>query len=164
MGYRGRLIRPLLVEIKPIDTAATEALDGYDHDFREPTTDTDGKDGTRFGESYRLHAQFQTERRPVDEMVTSPAGNDPNLILHTLFHYQELEDEGRVDDDGKATIRLNDRLIAIFDEDGDLIRNYEDDEMVAVQIKDRSHGLNSQPRRNLLRVRWEARRQSLTGT
>lgn len=163
MGYRGRLIRPVLVEIQPIDTLKTEQTSNYDHDFREPIKNADNSDGTQFGETYRLHAQFQTEQRDFQNLVQAPAGGDPDTILYTLFHYQELEDEGRLDDKGRPTIRLNDRLVAIYDEDGDLIREYDEDALFATEIKDRSHGLNSKPRRNLLRVKWEAKKFSETG-
>lgn len=159
MPYRGRLIWRTVVEVRPIETLTTEATGGYDHRFREPKTDAAGEEQTKFGQTYKLPCQFQTERTPNTLMDQEPAGNDPDTTVYTLFHYQDIEDAGMLDDKGRPTIRLNDRLVALWTADGELIRNYEEDALYATEVKDRSHGLSGL-RRNLLRVRWEAKRFS----
>lgn len=160
MGYRGRLLRTVMVEIRPLLTGDTGILDGYDHVLREPLKASDGADVTKYGEPYRLPAQFQPEKTPMEDLMQAPHGSDPNTVLHTLFHYESLEDEGRVDDEGRPTIRLRDRLVAVYTEDGELIRDFTAEGskgMFAAELQDRSFGLGGGPvTRNLLRVRWES--------
>lgn len=167
MGYRGRLIWPFLAEIEPIQTGDTEALGNYDHDFREPTKDNSGEDTTAFGQAYRLPVQFQTESTPYELQAQKPTGDNPQTVLHTLFHYQNLEDHGLLDSNGRPTIRLNDRLVAIYTMDGDLVRDFLDGTvglrgLFCAQVQDRSFGLSG-GKRNLLRVRWEYDRVVVSG-
>lgn len=156
MSYRGRLIFPLVVEIAPIDTAATELAGGYDHVFNEPLIDAAGASAVVYGEPYLLQAQVQTEAGRYDALDPMANGDAETTLLWTLFHYLDLEDQGRIDASGRATIRKGDRLLAIYNTDNVLVREFATRHVIATMVQDRSFGLSAQ-RRNLLRVQWESR-------
>lgn len=156
MAYRGRLIWPMIVELAPIDTAATQAASGYDHVFNEPLLNADGASALVYGTPYLLAAQVQTEAGRYDNLDPMANGDAASTLLWTLFHYADLEDQGRVDSAGRATIRKGDRLLSIQDNTGVVVRTFSTPIMIATQVQDRSFGLSAL-RRNLLRVQWESR-------
>lgn len=156
MSYRGRLIWPLVVEIAPIDTVATQAASGYDHVFNEPTFNAAGASAVVYGTPYLLNAQIQTESGRYDNLDPMANGDAASTLLWTLFHFQELEDMGRVDAAGRPTIRKGDRLVSIQRNTGALVRSFTSPLVIATQVQDRSFGLSALTR-NLVRVQWESR-------
>lgn len=110
---RGRLIAPLVVELARIDTNATKIAGNYDPTFRTL------KPGTTRVElpTIRLHAQVEMGR--IEAQNTTQAGNVPDSRLTLVFHYRELELLELVDTNtGDALIRVDDRLVAIYDRTG----------------------------------------------
>ncbi len=118
---RGRLIAPRVVEIAQIDTQAmVEGDPGVDPIFKEPRIayDANGVRTTgRREKCTRLHAQVETGT--FDRQRMTATGNAPAAQLTLVFLMEELEELGLVDDDGKSTLRVNDRLVAIYDRAGE---------------------------------------------
>ncbi len=129
---RGRLIRPFLVDIAQLDTAATAAdpdgagalTAGYDSVFRAPVLlpTVDGRGATNRVEKALLRLHAQVEITTADKLQQMPGGNSPTSQNRLVFHFAELEDLGLVDPlTGEPLLRVNDRLHAIYTLDGDLV-------------------------------------------
>lgn len=155
---RGRLIWPFLAEIEPIDTTATEATDNYDHRFREPRKRVTGVQ-TRYGQAYKLPCQVETEIGSQEELQMMLAGDSPKTLMATVHHFDDLEDMGMVDAAGKATIRKNDKLKAIYTIDDEKVEDWCSVPLYCVMAQSRSFGLSSL-QRNLLVVFWRSRDKS----
>lgn len=156
---RGRLIWPMLAEISPISTSGTEAAGNYDHRLREPVADTQGRTAPTYGTAYRLPCQVETEGDRHEQLRMMGAGDSPEMQLKLLFHFQTLEDEGRLDADGYATIRKGDRLDAIYTLDEVLVQRFTRIPIFVTEPQPRSHGLSSRLR-NLLLVTFSSREKS----
>lgn len=117
---RGRLIAPRVVEIAQLDSqATTEGPPGVNPIFKEPRISYDANGARTNGRKeslIRLHAQIETGTYEKQRMQTT--GNAPAAQLTLVFHFEELEELGLVDQEGRATLRVNDRLVAIYDREG----------------------------------------------
>lgn len=153
---RGRLIWPFIVEIAPIDTEAAEAEDRVDWRMREPKKLSDGTEGRVEGTSYRLPCQFETEGDAFEDLRMMGHGDSPNSAIKCTFHFEDLEDLGMVDVQGRATIRKHDRLVAVYDCDEILVQEFVDVPLYATEVQPRSFGLSSL-KRNLLLVTFTRR-------
>lgn len=163
-GYRGRLIRPNLVEIAPLDIAATAAVDppglpdsGYDPILREPYTIQDGDDVTTTrteGTTYQLEAQIEVPRFGLLDQLAG--GNAEIRSIRCVFHLEDLEDRGFVDAEGKLLVKFSDRLVAVYSRDGVLQERFDDVPMYAVEVTPLSYGLAG-GRRNLVAVLFKQR-------
>lgn len=158
MAGRGFLIWPFFAEIEPIDTSQTEAAGEYDHRFREPRK-RDGLVRTKYGPKYRLPCQVETEAGGQEALRMMIGGDSPLTLMQLVFHFQDLEDAGRVDGCGKATIRKMDRLSAIYDRDGNFVESWCRVPLYCNQIQSRSFGLLSH-RRNLCLTTWMSKDKS----
>lgn len=179
---RGRLIRPVLVELAQLDTLATVAdqpdadastgqSSGYHPNFREPRilppTNTDGANSPR-GKSARQEklvrclAQWEVEN--FDFLQQWASGNSPGHRIGLVFHYRDLEKRGLLDTAGRATIHVNDRVCAVFHAKTEkLIQRFEEDQghgLFITQLEPGSMGLRGQER-NILFATVEDRERSL---
>lgn len=134
MGYRGRLVWPMFIEIEQVDTDATRTTDpdaggsltsGYDDVFEEPvlvpaaqvsgappTGSPRGTIATRYSTAIRLEAQIEVDDWNVLRQFAN--GDTPGFELRCVLHYEELERLGLVGPDGSTTIRKGDRLRRII--------------------------------------------------
>jgi hypothetical protein len=162
---RGRLIFPFLAELAQLDTAAT-ALDpdgagpltsGYDPVFREPRVFV--QDGVRTvarKEKDLVRVRCQVEPDVFDQLRVTPAGESPRLMTGLFFHFRDLENAGMVDANGEPTIRVNDRLVAIYETNGALVQRVRTPPgLYATAVEPRGLGIGK--KRNLLFVRFEER-------
>lgn len=168
---RGRLIFPFLVSIARLDTAATAAdpdgagplVSGYDDEFREPVIVAPSS-GSGRGQVARQEdvvqcfAQIEDDEFELLQMMAS--GRSPTSSVTLVFHFADLERRGLVDaTTGEASIRINDRLAAIYDRRGTLVQTIGDPPgLYCTEAKSRSFGLGlTTSRRNLLVCKFGAR-------
>jgi len=171
---RGRLIFPFLAELCRLDTAAMAAVDpdgpgplegGYDPDFKEPVLVDQDDDG--IGERVRqehppVRVPCQVDTKAFEELRMLASGNAPRSRIDLVFHFKDLERLGLVDAaSGDALIRPGDRLAAIRDLCGDLVQEVRTPPgLFVTESRPIGFGLNmARPRRNLLLVTFEDRRQ-----
>ena len=171
---RGRLIFPFLAELCRLDTAAMAAVDpdgpgplegGYDPDFKEPVLVDQDDDG--IGERVRqehppVRVPCQVDTKAFEELRMLASGNAPRSRIDLVFHFKDLERLGLVDAaSGDALIRPGDRLAAIRDLCGDLVQEVRTPPgLYVTEARPIGFGLNmARPRRNLLLVTFEDRRQ-----
>lgn len=170
---RGRLIHPFLAELAQLDTAATAAdpdgsgplASGYDVDFKEtvliPTESGRRADARR--ENAPIRVPCQVEVAAFEALQAFAAGNSPNSRLLLVFHFRDLERKGLVDPTtGEALLRVNDRLVGIYDLTGRLIQRVRTPPgLYATEVQPQSFGLGLA--RNLLLVTFDEREQSVRG-
>jgi hypothetical protein len=103
-----------------IDLAATETA-GYDYIFRSPTIiDDDSQLGTSARteqDAILVPAQIRpklTAADRVERVRALPSGTSIDSRIVLLHHFKDLESLGLVDDDGNTTLRIGDRLEAIY--------------------------------------------------
>ena len=171
MSYRGRLIFPMAVDIYRLDTEATEAAagdgdvaNGYDPDFLEPVMRDQGPDLPDVVVRQEvlvdlLPCQIIPEKGNYEALQMMVSGHSKSYSLRVAVHYLELETRGLIDTDGSPLIKVNDRLAAIRQTDGTLLRAFNSPQLFATQVQDRSFGLSGL-RRNLLMVTFEERDNS----
>lgn len=171
---RGRLINPFLVDIAQLDTAATaadpdgggELTSGYDDDFNEvvkvPSATKEGGASAR-QETAIVQLMCQVENDLTAQQAQLLSGDAGEFLFRLVFHFEELEDAGMVDPNGRATVRVNDRIVALRDCDsGELIREFlvEEGGAYITHALDRSYGLSG-GKRNLLVCTVQEREQGL---
>jgi hypothetical protein len=110
-GPRGDLLFPMLVEIAQLDTATAT----FDHTFRTYVPGTPRRELPTF----KILAQVETGRFGAQNQLI--AGNAPDSMMSLVFHFKHLESMNLVEADGTAKIRVNDRLVAIWDRTGSFI-------------------------------------------
>jgi hypothetical protein len=169
---RGRLIRPFVVELYQLDTAATSAdpdgagplTSGYDPDFRTPIKvledpgDQVGK--TTRTESGPIQIRAQIEPTMFERLEMMLSGSSPEFRFAVVAHYKELETLGLVDSRGRPKIYPQDRLSRILTVRGDLVEEIPDPPGLYIrEVQSRGYGLGYQ--RNLLLIHFETRDQSL---
>lgn len=172
MGYRGRLIFPMLVRIGRIDLAtmgtdpdgAGPLTSSFDADFREPIRVANG---TQAGASARteyalVELPAQIEDQEWKSLSMESTGNDPRTTVTLVFHFADLERLGFIDPATKtATCPIvGDRLDAIIDPNtGDVEQKSPTPGIYCVHAEPRSYGLGSR-RRNLLVCTFSERGKS----
>jgi hypothetical protein len=164
MSYRGRLIWPFRATIERLDTQATAAnpgptAGGYDHDFKEPRKRADGTTNTVYMAPIILNCQVETEADDFDALAMRRGGDNRDSEVKLVFHFQELEDHGLVDDHGRALMSKGDRLVAIHTQNREEVDNYAELHLVATNLQPRSYGLSGL-KRNLLLVSYRRRDRS----
>lgn len=177
---RGRLIRPVLVEIAQLDTLATAqdqtdnndpsgVSSGYHSNFREPRllpTTSPTQAGSPRGESARkeklIRCLAQWEVKNYDFQQQWASGNSPGHRTGLVFHYRDLEKRGLIDDDGNAKIHVNDRLCAVYHaKTGELIQEIRNPPgLYITQLEPGSMGLRG-AQRNILFATLEDRERSV---
>lgn len=167
---RGRLIFPFLAEIAPIDTAAmAEDPDGagplttgYDLDYREPvklpSATGEGGGVTNRQEKATFRIPVQVEPQTFDQLAMLAAGNSPNARFQLVAHFRDLENAGLVDSSGIASIRINDRLAAIYTMQEVLVQDLTASPLYVTEVRPIGFGLDAgHSQRNLLLLVLEDR-------
>ena len=163
---RGRLIFPFLVEIAQLDTLATKNLDpdgagaltsAVDADFKEPLAVGAGGAGPGTParqEKALIRVPCQIEQAEWLKLQQFFSGDSPETKIVCVAHFSWLEDNGYVDADGNCTIRIGDRMTAIYDEDGNVQATIKDPVYVT-QVQPGSFGLGR--KRNLCFIYFDCR-------
>lgn len=164
---RGRLILPFLAEVRRLDTAATAAdpdgagpqTAGYDDDFREPVllpapAGAGGPGTVHRVERAPLLLPCQVEVGSAEKRQMFFAGNSPDSRLVLVCHMRDLEARGLVDAQGRVALGREDRLTAIFDTAGALVRTLPTP-LFASQVEPAEYGLGR--KQNLLLIYFEER-------
>jgi len=157
------LLHPFLADLRRLDPEATAvvASAGYDSVYREPVRVADG---TPAGASARrekaavlVRCQFEDNEEERLRQLASGASPQANFVL--TFHFADLEAAGLVDAaTGTPLVRNGDRLAAVYNLDGSLMRSYANPPgMFAIEVK--PSGLGIGDRRNLLVVTFDDRIQ-----
>lgn len=162
-----RLINPFLAELAQLDTAATNLdpdgagpkTSGYDHVFREPikVNPVGGLGTSARQEKPLIRVASQVEIGVFDALRQYAAGAAWDSRMSLVMDFSDLEERGLVDMNGEATIRVGDRLNAIY--------HYDDESLVqrirnppglfVVEVAPQSFGIGR--RRGLLFVRFDER-------
>lgn len=168
MSYRGRLIWPFTVDIARLDTAATAAeagvgyvTGGYDPDFKEPVMLDQGPgspDVSTRQETLveQVPCQVHPEKGKYDGLDMTLSGAEMKFQLRLILHYVDLEARSLIDSDGSALFKVNDRLVAIRQFDGTLVRDFSNKPLYITEVQDRSFGLSGL-QRNLVMLTFEDR-------
>jgi hypothetical protein len=159
---RGRLIFPFLSEIHRVDPRALARDPGLDGDFKEPALvdrDDDGVPDRAPPEHPPVRVPCQVEPKSDEALRMFASGNAPRMHVELVFHFEDLERLGLVDENGEALIRAGDRLGALFTTRGELVwRVPRPPGLFVTEVSPLGFGLpHRAPRRNLLLVVFEDR-------
>lgn len=102
---------------------------GYDLDFREPIiikADADDVKGEALREETCVRLRCQIEDGVFEAVRQVLGGTSPDSKMTLVFHFKDLEEANMLDENGRAMIRLHDRLLAIYDCDEKLIETIPD--------------------------------------
>ena len=170
MGYRGRLIFPFTADLRQLDTVATEddpdgagpLTSGYDSDFREPITIPET--GKQIGDSARVEKDAlllpcQVEPVTIESLQELFAGNVPDSSMILVFHFEDLESGGLVDNNGNPKVQISDRLDALYDSAGTKVQSFPSPPGLYV-TEARPIGIGIGLKRNLLAVAFNDREQA----
>lgn len=170
---RGRLINPFLAEIAQLDTVATDAdpdgpgplTSGYDDDFKETVAYSAGAQPRVDARQEKplLRIPCQVEVSTLETLEQLGAGASPHSRLTLVFHFEHLEQVGLVDPvTGTARLRVNDRLVAIYSCDSELVHSVRTPPgLYAIEVQPQSFGLGLS--RNLLVVTFQERAVAARG-
>lgn len=170
---RGRLINPFQAEIAQLDTVATDAdpdgpgplTSGYDDDFKETVAYSAGAQPRVDARQEKplLRIPCQVEVSTLETLEQLGAGASPHSRLTLVFHFEHLEQVGLVDPvTGTARLRVNDRLVAIYSCDGELVHSVRTPPgLYAIEVQPQSFGLGLS--RNLLVVTFQERAVAARG-
>lgn len=120
---RGRLINAYRVQVAQLDAQLSEqTLPGTNRVYREPNVGVDPNTHQRVtGRKERtiwLPAQIETGN--YGQLVVLANGIAPKSALKIIFHYEDLEELGMVDDQRRNTpVRVTDRLVSIHSAEDD---------------------------------------------
>lgn len=170
---RGRLINPFLAEIAQLDTVATDAdpdgqgplTSGYDDDFKETVAYSAGAQPRVDARQEKplLRIPCQVEVSTLETLEQLGSGASPHSRLTLVFHFEHLEQAGLVDPvTGTARLRVNDRLVAIYSCDSELVHSVRTPPgLYAIEVQPQSFGLGLS--RNLLVVTFQERAVAARG-
>ncbi len=168
---RGRLLQVFLAELHRLDralmmVAPPESGLGFDPDFHEPALvdrDGDGVGERRRLELPALRVPCQVEPKTMDDLQMHAAGNSPRSKLQLVMHFRDLERLDLVDPaSGVARVTPGDRLGALLTRDGEPVQRFVDPPgLYVTEARAIGWGVHlARPRRNLLLVTLEDRRQA----
>lgn len=175
MGYRGRLIRPMIVKIQQINMLATRSGGGYDDTLDEPKLvavpdvggippigSPRGPAATVYNATILLSAQINPIS--MEQQRQMGTGNDPLRTLELTFHFRDLEALGMIGTDGQATLQINDRLVGIASPDYNTNEDWRIDQyLYAMGDQNDSYGLPGADR-NLLILTFQERKRGVPNT
>jgi hypothetical protein len=167
ISLRGRLVRPLLVEIAFLDQYRTSKSGGYDPVWKTPTVATlnpgtvgaTRTDGLVYRAPVRLRAQL--ERGQTDVLNMQPSGNNPHSTMTLVFHAVELEKAGLMNyAEGESMFKVGDKLLAIYSTLGVLRSTIKDPPgLYVTQVAPDGEGQSGE--QNLIVVTFEDRNRAL---
>lgn len=122
MFQRGRLIFPVYVTIRRLDTVATETAGGYDQIFREttlsPTIDGIGADGRTDKPEVTIPCQVE-DKDMFEALNMVQQGNSPRSRILLTFHLSDLKRLSLWDESsewgGRAKLKVGDRVVGFKD-------------------------------------------------
>jgi hypothetical protein len=146
----------MYADIARLDVTATRGpvapfTGGYDNILRTPRSRATGVETTQYMAPIQLECQVETEYDPTEMLDVKNLGDENTTEIKLCFHFQDLEDNGFVDSNGKAVMPKGSKLLRIFDQHYSLLDDYEAMNLVSMQPQPRSYGLSG-GFRNLLLV------------
>lgn len=167
---RGRLIRPLYVDLQVLDKAASAGArddDFREHDITRPfgerggVTSTGRVSGLVYQDAVRVKAQVEVTN--INRRSGSQAGNVPDYRTAFVAHYAELETLGLVDATTGKPILEGAKVVGMYRlTNGAVERLFDDPPVHVVELRDVGIGLGG--RRNLLMMVTDDRPQGLEET
>jgi hypothetical protein len=159
MAYRGRLIKPIMVEICRLDLAATQ----FDQDFREPalvsSADRLGAPDRKEMAAFRIPAQV--DNKFADRLTMAAAGDLKQTFVVLILHFMDIEAMNLVHPTtGQCLLKSGDRLAGLYQENGSLIQTYPSPPGVFVR-ESTPVGIGLGGQRNLLRLICQSRDQGI---
>jgi hypothetical protein len=151
---RGRLIFPVIAELRPFSGAVVE-----DPDFKEPMRQAVGDDDgagqalATCGPSISLPCQVEPDE--VAALNMQPNGDTPRSHVHLVFHQGDLA--------GKPAPKVRDRLMCLRSKRGAVLADFgAAGGLIAVEARPLSFGLSrGNSVANLLRVTFRDRSQGV---
>lgn len=160
---RGRLIRPLVATIAPLDTVAIEAAGDYDDDFNEVVKkDNVGDDGIgetqrKEGTAFTLKVQQESDLQEMQRITGT--GDIPDTAVGLVAHMKELETKGMVAADGRVTPKRGDRLVKLATKMGVDVMTFDRTPVYATHVKRIDGWLGHKS--NLLFMQFDDREQGV---
>jgi hypothetical protein len=160
---RGRLIFPLVAELRRLDDAAmaATATATVDPDFDEPRRTAAGVPVRVELPPLRLPCQVEPDREHA--LAPSAAGDVPRFRIALVFHFRDLERADLIEPlTGVPRLAAGDRLAALYDRTDALVEMFPNPPgYFATAATPLSYGLGARPRPNLLLVTFVDRPQGL---
>jgi hypothetical protein len=135
---RGRLIFPMFVTVAPLDTAATEAADGYDDDYK--TVNLVDNDGDGIGETkrtegteYEFKAQIENDMEELQRMTRT--GDLPNSAVGLIVHLRDMTRGGYITTARPLGVKKADRLVMQKDRKRAVVKTYDDPKLYCTHAK-----------------------------
>lgn len=161
MGYRGRLIKPVLARLYLLDTAATAANAGdfpygYDPIYKEPVKNEDGTTSRKEEDYIDLRCQVRGQIGDYARLNMGGSGHHAEFDVVLIFFRADLEKKGLIDTaSGESVLRVNCRLDSLRFLNGHLMRAYSRPELFCTEVQDRGVGFNNMI--NLVQLRFNER-------
>lgn len=164
VGYRGRLIFPVIARIARVDLATmSDNFDPVFHEARPIATATSPQEGAESRiELATIDLRAQVEDEAWETLRMMKNGDAARLELTIIMHFADLELGGYVDPETGDVIapRVGDRLVGFYREaDRTLIQTVPEPGLYCEEAIPRSHGLDGGTR-NLLAVTFRDRMRS----
>lgn len=144
---RVRLIKPVLVEIEQLDTAATKAAGNYDPDFGTVRVGiVNGKRRALAIYKDPIRLRGQVEDQTMDSLRMFGAGNSPEAKLAVTFAISELREHRLLDPDTDLPLlNVNDRLRGFYSlRSGAKVFALRAPGLYAIEVRPASVGLNGE--------------------
>jgi hypothetical protein len=145
---RVRLVRPLTIALRQLDTTRTKAAGAYDSEFGMIKTTKDAR-GNRVSERVEgpeIRIPGQVEDQTWYGLRMFAMGNSPESKLAIVFSYRTLEECGFVDETTKQPLlNVNDRLVAIYSPEGELVLMVRPPGLYAVEVRPAVLSLSGKP-------------------
>lgn len=160
---RGRLVRPMVVELQVVDKAASAA--NRDDDFRtfdqsRPFGERGGVVSTGITYQAPVKVKAQVEVTNLNARTGSRAGNVPDYRTAFVAHFKQLEELSLVDATTGKPLLEGARVNAIYRPDGaTLVRTFTDPPVHVVELRELGIALGGH--RNLLMMVTDDRPQGL---
>lgn len=146
---RGRLLNPFTITLAQINTAAMT----FNDKLREPVISYNAQGQRDNGRrETTITFQAQVETNTYETQRQTDLGNAPATTIVLIAHFGLLEVAGLVDAQGRAKIRVNDRLVQITAPNGTVETQFPNPPGVYVQeVTPIGYGFGG--RKNLLMIR-----------
>jgi hypothetical protein len=161
MGYRGRLIKPVMARIYLLDTAATQANaggfpHGYDPIFKEKVKNVDGTNSRVESAPVELRCQVRGQLGDYARLNMGGSGHHSEFNLVLIFYRHDLETAGLIETaNGECRLRVNCRVDRLLNLAGNTLRVYDRPQLFCTEVQDRGIGFDANI--NLLQLKFEER-------
>jgi hypothetical protein len=156
---RGGLIFPFIVEYRQLDLSSSS----YDSVLREPSTTDDGSElGLDGRAETTITVPGQIEPTAFGRLDMLATGNSPDAGMVIVHHFADLERLGLVDANGMATIKVGDRLSAVYEWPAGSVKVLDVPDPPGLYVTESMPGgFGLGRKRNLLLVRLDDRKQGV---